>query len=58
MYLEQNIRNDTIYLSNKLEQWVVWQMLERKLALGSVAGIRLPQYGMSITRDNLAAIQR
>jgi len=44
-------------LTNELEQRVIRQVLECEFTLSSVARIRLPQYGMPITRNDLASLQ-
>ena len=57
-YLEQDIRHDVVYLADQLEQGIIWQMLERKLSLSGITGIRLPEDGVTVTRDNLTAFER
>lgn len=39
--------------ANDLEELVVGQVLEGKLALGRVAGVRLAQHGVAVARDHL-----
>lgn len=46
----------TTYLvncSNNLEKFIIRQVLQGEFPLARVTGIRLPQDGMSVTRDYL-----
>jgi len=56
-YLEENIRDQVVDLTDKLEHLVVGKMLEGKLALSSVAGIGFPQDSMAIARNNLTTLE-
>lgn len=56
-YLEQDVRHDVVDLTNKLEERIIGKVLESKFALSSVTGVGLPQYGVSVSRDNLSALQ-
>lgn len=55
---EQNVGHDLVYLRDELEHGVVRQVLERELALGSVARVRLAEDGVAIPGDDLAVVQR
>ena len=56
-YLKQDIWHNVVYLSHELEEFVVWHVLECKLALRDIARIRLAKHRMTITRNNLTALQ-
>jgi len=51
--LQQHVGHDLVELSHHLEQRVVGQVLQSKLPLAGVAGVRLPQDGVAVTGDNL-----
>ena len=55
---EQDIGHDLVHLRNELEHRVVRQVLERELALGGVARVRLAEDGVAVARDDLTTIQR
>jgi len=57
-HLKQNTWHDVVYLAHKLEELVVRQMLECELALRDIARIRLAKHRMTVTRNNLTALQR
>jgi hypothetical protein len=57
-HLEQNTRDDVVDLAYKLEELVIRQVFERKLALCDIARVCLAEYCMAIARDNLATLQR
>jgi hypothetical protein len=57
-HLEQNTGDDIVDLAYKLEEFVIRQMLERKLPLCDIARVCLAEHCMAIARDNLAALQR
>lgn len=57
-HLEQNTGYDVVDLAYKLEEFVIRQMFERKLALCDIARVCLAQHSMAIARDNLTALQR
>ena len=57
-HLEQDIWNDVVDLAYKLEEFVIRQMFECKLALCDVTGVCLAEYRMAIARNHLAALQR
>ena len=57
-HLKQNTWNDVVDLAYKLEEFVIRQMFERKLALCDIARVCLAEHRMAITRNNLAALQR
>ena len=57
-HLKQNTGYDVVYLTHKLEELVVRQMLERELALRDIARIRLAKYRMTVARNNLTSLQR
>jgi hypothetical protein len=56
-HLEQNTRDDVVDLAYKLEELVIRQVFERKLALCNIARVCLAEYCMAIARDNLATLQ-
>jgi len=55
--LGQHTRGDLVNLADKLEHWVVREMLKRKLALGHVAGICLAEDGVAVTGDDTAGLE-
>jgi hypothetical protein len=55
--LEENIGNDLVDLTDELEQWVLGQVLEGKLSLGSVSRVGLSENGVTVTWDDLATLQ-
>jgi hypothetical protein len=57
-HLEQNTGDDVVDLAYKLEEFVIRQMFERKLALCDIARVRFAEHCMAIARDNLSALQR
>ena len=57
-HLKQNTWHDVVYLAHKLEELIVGQMLECELALCDIARIRLAKHRMTVTRNNLTALQR
>jgi len=46
--LKEDIRYDVVDLAHELEERVIWEMLERKLALSGVPGVGLAQDGVTI----------
>ena len=56
--LGENVGDRLVDRANNLEEGIVGHVLERKLALGGVARIRLAQHSMAVTGDNLAAVER
>lgn len=44
-------------IGHHLEQRVMWQMLQRKLALAYVPPVRLAQHGVPKSWDNFAAVK-
>jgi len=54
----QHARHHFINGADDLEQGVIWKVLEGKLALALIAGVRLAKHGMSIARDHLACLER
>ena len=57
-HLEQNTGDDVVDLAYKLEEFVIRQMFERKLALCDIARVCLAEHCVAIARNNLAALQR
>ncbi len=57
-HLKQNIGDDVVDLAYKLEEFVIRQMFQRKLALCDITRVCLTENRMTIARDNLAALQR
>lgn len=57
-YLEQNTRYNVVDLADKLEELVIRQMLERKLALRDITWVRLAKDCMAVARNNLSTLQR
>jgi len=57
-HLEQNSRDDVVDLTHKLEEFVIGQMFECKLALSDITRVCLAKYCMTITRNNLPTLQR
>lgn len=55
--LEENVGDDLVDLSNELEERVIRQVLEGKLSLGSVSGVGLSEDGVTVTGDDLAALE-
>mmetsp|Transcript_29586 Transcript_29586/g.46467 ORF Transcript_29586/g.46467 Transcript_29586/m.46467 type:complete len:331 (+) Transcript_29586:271-1263(+) len=55
--LRQNTRHYGINRFDNLEQWIIRHVLQSKLTLAGVTRIRLPQHGMSISRNHLFGIQ-
>lgn len=51
--LQKHIGYDLVELSYQLEHGVIGKVLEGKLALTGVAGIRLPQHSVAIAWDHL-----
>lgn len=56
-YLEENARNEVVDLGDKLEERVVGEMLECKLALGGVTRVGLPEDSVTVSGDNLATVE-
>lgn len=56
--LEEDVGHELVQLADELEQLVVRQVLERELSLGLVSGVRLSEDGVSVTRDDLASVER
>jgi hypothetical protein len=56
-YLEEDIWDNIVDLADELEHRILREMLKRKLALGSVAGVRLAENGVTVSGDNLAALE-
>ena len=54
--LEEDIRDDLVNLSNKLEQWVIGQVLQGEFSLSSVSRIGLSEDGMSVTWNDLSTL--
>lgn len=55
--LGQNAGGDLVDLADQLEQRVIGQLAESKLALGDVTGVSLAQNGVTVTGDDLAAVK-
>ena len=55
--LGQNAGGDLVDLADQLEQRVIGQLAEGKLALGDVTGVSLAEDGVAVTGDDLAAVQ-
>lgn len=56
--LSQDTRSDLIDLADELEHGVVGKVLEGKLALRRVAGIRLAEDGVAIAWNDTAGLER
>ena len=57
-HLKQDTRDDIVDLADKLEELIIWQMLERKLALCDITWVRFAKHRMTVTGNNLPALQR
>lgn len=55
--LFQDTRCDLVDLRDELEHWVVWQLLQGKLALRHISWIGLPQDRMAIAGHDLARFE-
>jgi hypothetical protein len=55
--LEENVRDNLVDLSDELEQRVVGEVLEGKLSLSSVSGVGLSEDGVTVTGDDLSALE-
>ena len=53
----QNSWGDLIYLANKLEHWIIWQVSESKLALRDVAGVGLAEDGVTVAGNDLSRLE-
>ena len=49
----QHVGNNVVELGDQLEQGVRGQVLQSKFALASVTRVRLAQYSVTVSRDNL-----
>jgi hypothetical protein len=56
-HLKQNIRDDIVDLANELEEFVIRQVLECKLALCDITRVRLAKHSMAVAGNNLPALQ-
>ena len=57
-HLKQNTWDDIVDLADELEEFVIRQVLECKLALCNITGIRLAKHRMAVAGNNLPALQR
>lgn len=55
--LEEDIRDDLVDLTDQLEQWVIWKVLEGEFSLSSVSRISLSEDGVTVSRDDLTTLQ-
>jgi hypothetical protein len=55
--LKKDVGNKVVYLSHKLEELVVRQMLQGEFTLGGVTRVGLPENRMSITGNNLTTFK-
>lgn len=55
--LEENVRDDLVDLTDKLEERVLGQVLEGELSLSSVSGVSLPKDGVAVTGNDLARLE-
>ena len=51
---QQNIGNDIVQSGNQFESLIVGQVFQGKFTLASVTGIRFPQHGVAIARNDLS----
>ena len=55
--LEKDVRNKVVDLANKLEEGVVGEVLQGKLALSGVTGISLTEDGVTVTGNDLTTLE-
>jgi hypothetical protein len=55
--LGQDTWGDLVDLGDELEHWVIWKVLESKLALGDVTWVSLAENGVTVTWNDLASVQ-
>jgi len=53
---QENIWNNFVDLSDELEHWVVWEVLEGELSLASVSWIGLSENGVSVAWHHSARL--
>ena len=52
--LDEDGWDDGVELTHQVEHFVVWQVLQGKLTLAAVPGVRLAEDGVAITGHHLA----
>lgn len=55
--LGQDTGGNVVDLANELEHRIIRKLLEREFTLGHVAGVGLPQDGVTVARNNTASVQ-